>query len=89
MYFGQEKLGWCPDDIGTEKPAQYFGNELDCIHDILSDWYDNPKSFNGLHGTSNLDGIGVEQRYDDRLRSRYRPMFNVITFDKSEKDKRK
>lgn len=90
MYFGQEKLGWCPDDIGTEKAAQHYGSELETIQDIYSDWYDTKGSgFYGMHGTSNLDGSGIEQRYDDRLRSRFRAMFNWITFDKSEKDKRK
>lgn len=88
MYFGQDKLGWCPDDIGTEKLAMHYGSELDTMNDILSHWYDNSLPFNGMHGTTNLDGPKIEARYDERLRSRFRALFNIITFDKNEKDKR-
>lgn len=86
LYFGHTELSWCLDDIGVEKPRQHFGNECDTVPEVLYTWYE--KKILG-HGTSNLDGAGMEQRYDQRIRSRSREMFNWITFDKAEQDKRK
>ena len=90
MYFGHTQLGWCLDDIGVEKPKQHYGNECDVVPEIIYTWYDRRgMGFNKLHGTTNLDGAGMEERYDVRIRSRSREMFNWITFDKNEGDKRK
>jgi DNA replication protein DnaC len=40
------------------------------------------------HITTNLSASEIENNYGNRLRSRMRAMFNLITFDKETKDKR-
>ncbi|MNY68902.1 hypothetical protein D3C86_2067470 [compost metagenome] len=40
------------------------------------------------HITTNLSASEIENSYGNRLRSRMRQMFNLVTFDKNTKDKR-
>ena len=40
------------------------------------------------HITTNLNAREIEKRYGNRVRSRLRAMFNLISFDKNSKDKR-
>jgi len=40
------------------------------------------------HITTNLNAEELEKRYGNRVRSRMRTMFNLISFDKNSKDKR-
>ncbi len=41
------------------------------------------------HITTNLNAEELEERYGNRVRSRLREMFNLISFDSSTTDKRK
>jgi DNA replication protein DnaC len=45
---------------------------------------------NGIktHITTNLNAAEIEERYGERVRSRMREQFNLISFNSSSKDKR-
>jgi len=81
---------WCFDDLGTENNLKYFGNECNVMAEVLLSRYD---LFVGrkllTHLTTNLSASEMEEQYGNRVRSRFREMFNLIAFDKQSKDKRK
>jgi hypothetical protein len=80
---------FCFDDLGTEQPQKYFGNECNVMAEILLSRYDLFIS-KGIptHATTNLSASELEEKYGNRLRSRMREMFNLVAFDKNSKDKR-
>jgi len=86
--------GYCPkiycfDDMGIERPIHYFGNECNVMAEILLSRYDhfiNKKML--THLTTNLSASELEGLYGNRLRSRMREMFNLISFDRTSGDKR-
>lgn len=86
--YGHTATGRCFDDIGTEDIKKNFGNESNVIQDVLYKIYDN-QLLGNFHGTTNLDGQGIEDAYGNRIRSRMREMFNVINFHKDSPDRRK
>jgi len=80
---------FCFDDIGTERPIQYFGNECNVMGEILLGRYDHfIKKGMLTHLTSNLSASELESLYGNRLRSRMREMFNLVSFSKDSYDKR-
>lgn len=80
----------CLDDIGIEPPMRYFGSEINVIAEVLLSRYDLFRDKKIItHGTTNLNADELEVRYGDRVRSRLREMFNVISFDPASPDKRK
>ncbi|MCA1760567.1 MAG: hypothetical protein LC658_12440 [Bacteroidales bacterium] len=80
---------FCFDDLGTEQPQKYFGNQCNVMAEILLSRYDLFIS-KGIptHVTTNLSASELEEKYGNRLRSRMREMFNLVAFDKNSKDKR-
>jgi energy-coupling factor transporter ATP-binding protein EcfA2 len=80
---------FCFDDLGTEQPQKYFGNECNVMAEILLSRYDLFVS-KGIptHVTTNLSASELEEKYGNRLRSRMREMFNLVAFDKNSRDKR-
>jgi len=48
-----------------------------------------PKNYNKTHITTNLNAEEIEKRYGNRVRSRLRAMFNLISFNQNSIDKRK
>ena len=80
----------CFDDIGIEPPMRYFGDNINVIAEILLSRYDIFTSKGVLtHGTTNLNSQELENRYGNRVRSRLREMFNLISFPPDAEDKRK
>ena len=80
---------YCFDDLGVEQPQKYFGNECNVMAEILLSRYDLFVSKGMLtHITTNLSASELEVMYGNRLRSRFREMFNLIAFDKTARDKR-
>lgn len=79
-YFLQNNIGWAIDDMGTENKVVDYGTPVDPMQVIIAERYKMKDKipFNSMHITSNLDGEELERRYDYRLRSRIREMFNVI-----------
>lgn len=81
---------YCFDDLGIENNLKYFGNECNVMGEVLLSRYDlfHHRSLT-THLTTNLSASEIEQFYGNRVRSRMREMFNLISFDKTAKDKRK
>lgn len=80
---------FCFDDLGTETSMKYYGNECNVMAEILLTRYD---LFVGrrliTHLTTNLSAGEIETIYGNRIRSRLRELFNLISFDKNSVDKR-
>lgn len=86
---GYNPMVYCFDDVGIERPVFYFGNECNVMAEILLSRYDhfiNKKML--THLTTNLSASELESLYGNRLRSRMREMFNLISFDRRDVDKR-
>jgi energy-coupling factor transporter ATP-binding protein EcfA2 len=81
--------GFCFDDLGAEQQIKHFGNDCNVMAEILITRYEqfiDNKSI--THITTNLSASEIEKLYGNRLRSRMRNMFNVISFGSNSKDKR-
>jgi hypothetical protein len=80
----------CFDDLGAESSLKYFGNDCNVMAEILLTRYDLFVHRGMLsHITTNLSAREIEIFYGMRLRSRFREMFNVISFEEGAGDKRK
>jgi DNA replication protein DnaC len=81
---------FCFDDLGTENNLKYYGNECNVMAEILLSRYDLFVKSNLLtHITTNLSATEIENHYGNRVRSRMREQFNLISFTAQSKDKRK
>lgn len=90
LHYGQKKLGWFFDDLGTEGAAKNFGNEVLAMQEIIQNRYENHEvPGNATHITTNLSADQIEEVYGARVRSRMREMFNIIPFPQTAKDRRK
>lgn len=79
---------YCFDDLGTEQSLKYFGNECNVMGEILLSRYEYFITQKMItHVTTNLSASDLESSYGNRIRSRLREMFNLISFGTS-KDKR-
>ena len=98
-HYGNNKY-YCFDDLGVETTGRHFGKDCNVMGEILLSRYDLfLKKNNGTssaveksriitHATTNLNAQELEERYGNRVRSRMRQMFNLISFDSSSIDKR-
>ncbi|SDX74475.1 P-loop NTPase family protein [Flavobacterium degerlachei] len=86
----QSKLtGYCFDDLGAEQQIKHFGNDCNVMAEVLISRYEQfVENKSVTHITTNLSASEIENNYGNRLRSRMRAMFNLITFDKNTTDKR-
>lgn len=81
QYFYQSPIGVCFDDFGDEETKVHYGNRENVMNRIITSIYnDNPGKdvFAYFHMTTNLTGDQIEAKYDKRVRSRMREMFNWI-----------
>lgn len=86
--FGNSKF-FCFDDLGIEPTGRHFGKDCNVMGEILLSRYDLfLESKIKTHATSNLNAQELEERYGNRVRSRMRQMFNLISFDAKSADKR-
>lgn len=82
--------GYCFDDLGAEQQIKHFGNDCNVMAEILISRYENFIENNSItHITTNLSASEIEKHYGNRLRSRMRNMFNLISFESESLDKRK
>jgi len=80
---------YCFDDLGAEQSLKYYGNECNVLGEVLLCRYDLFISQGMItHLTTNLSASEMESMYGNRIRSRFREMFNLIAFDKVSADKR-
>ena len=87
--FSLTNRAFCFDDLGTEQPIRYFGNQCNVMAEILLSRYDLFVQKGVLpHITTNLSASELESMYGSRVRSRMREMFNLVAFERNAKDKR-
>jgi len=80
---------FCFDDVGVEPMGQHFGQECNVLGEVLLSRYDYYVAHGvRTHITTNLNARELESRYGNRVRSRMRRLFNLISFDTNSKDKR-
>lgn len=90
LTYGQNKVGVCFDDMGTEDDRKNYGNESNVMADVMLNRYDNKRNLiRKTHITTNLTTDEMEQRYGSRVRSRMREMFNLVVFDPIAQDRRR
>lgn len=81
--------GICFDDLGAEQPIKHFGNDCNVMGEILLSRYESYIAHQSItHCTTNLSASDIEAYYGNRLRSRMRQMFNLISFSNNTTDKR-
>lgn len=83
-------LGICYEDLGSENDKNSYGNKSNVMYEIIFNLYEkfrNLKDWSAFQVTSNYNGNEFENRYDERIRSRMREMFNFIELPG--KDRRK
>ncbi len=75
---------YCFDDLGTEQNLKYYGNECNVLGEILLNRFEYFISQQmKTHITTNLSASEIETIYGNRLRSRFREMFNLVSFNNS------
>lgn len=81
--------GYCFDDLGAEQQIKHFGNDCNVMAEVLISRYEQFVENNSItHLTSNLSASEIEMLYGNRLRSRMRQMFNLVSFMPNSIDKR-
>lgn len=91
-----DRKPYCFDDLGVEPIGRHYGKDCNVMGEILLSRHEFPhrrESFSPLrntltHITTNLNAQELENHYGERVRSRMREMFNLISFDKNSADKR-
>ena len=92
-----QNQNYCFDDLGVEPTGSHYAKECNVMGEILLSRYDLfinnslvvERSRSITHITTNLNAQEIEKRYGNRVRSRMRAMFNLISFDECSIDKRK
>lgn len=76
----------CLDDLGLESTIKHFGNETNTIAEILLNRY-HLFTTRGMitHATTNLNPDELENLYGNRVRSRMRQMFNLVTIQSTDR----
>lgn len=87
--FCQTEIGFCFDDLGTEANAKHFGKDKNVMAEILLNRYDNNIPSCYTHITTNMNTEELKTQYGTRVHDRMKEMFNIITFDKNAKSRRK
>lgn len=87
--FGHQEIGFCFDDLGTEANGKHFGKEKNVMAEIILNRYDNKIPYHCTHITTNLTADQIREQYGSRVTDRMREMFNIITFSKDAKSRRK
>jgi len=88
-----ETKSFCFDDLGVEPKGSHYAKECNVMGEILLSRYElfcHPEQSRRVltHITTNLNAQELNKRYGNRVRSRMRTMFNLISFDENSKDKR-
>lgn len=88
--YGRKPFPICLDDLGLEQNIKHYGNECNTMGEILLHRYELFRNEDIVtHATTNLNSAELEKLYGNRVRSRMREMFNLISFAESCQDKRK
>lgn len=81
---------FCFDDLGVEPTGRFFGQDCNVMGEILLSRFElfQDKRIR-THVTTNCNADELEARYGERVRSRMRELFNLVSFDPYSNDKRK
>lgn len=80
----------CFDDLGLEPQASYWGIHCQIMAEVLLSRYEFFVEDGMItHVTTNLNTKELEEIYGNRIRSRFRQMFNLISFHQESRDKRR
>lgn len=72
---------YCFDDLGAETIMKHYGTDCNVMAEILLSRYDLFVSHTmPTHITTNLNSSEIEGIYGNRVRSRMREMFNLMSF---------
>ncbi|SEA43701.1 P-loop NTPase family protein [Bizionia paragorgiae] len=90
--YGSEGF-YCFDDLGVEPTGRHYGQDCNVMGEILLSRYqihDHTENKRQIltHATTNLNATELEERYGNRVRSRMRSMFNLVSFNTNSRDKR-
>lgn len=90
--YGSEGF-YCFDDLGVEPTGRHYGQDCNVMGEILLSRYqihDHTENKRQIltHATTNLNATELEDRYGNRVRSRMRSMFNLVSFNTNSRDKR-
>lgn len=88
LQFGQEVIGLCIDDLGTEEIASHFGSTKNVLAEIIMNRDDNLIKY-ATHFTCNIKMDKIDEIYGPRVRSKIRGICNLISFPEDAKDFRK
>ena len=81
--------GYCFDDLGAEQQIKHYGTDCNVMAEVLISRYEEFVANGTLtHLTSNLSATEIEGLYGNRVRSRMRNMFNLVSFNLNSSDKR-
>lgn len=70
----------CFDDLGTEEAKNHYGNYQEVMKDVITERYDHFVDYGLITcATTNLTMDEIQQRYDQRVRSRLEQMCNVVS----------
>jgi hypothetical protein len=84
-----QPLTYCFDDLGLEPEHRRFGNDCNVMAEIILDRYEQMKQYGMItHMTTNLNAEELEDHYGPRVRSRFKEMFNLLSFPMSAPDRR-
>lgn len=88
--YGRRQKSICFDDLGVEQNVKHFGNECNTVGEILLHRYDMHVNYGIItHATTNLNADELDKIYGNRVRSRLRSMFNLVSFPEGTVDKRR
>lgn len=80
---------FCFDDLGVEPEGKFYGQNCEVMGEILLSRHELFQRHKmRTHVTTNLSASELEERYGERVRSRMRQLFNLVSFDEKSKDKR-
>jgi hypothetical protein len=81
---------YCFDDLGVEPFGRFYGKDSNVIGELLVSRYELfiDKKVK-THATTNLNVRELKKFYGDRVLSRMRELFNLVSFGEQTKDKRK
>ncbi|MCC3159493.1 hypothetical protein LJ737_19785 [Hymenobacter sp. 15J16-1T3B] len=92
-YLTAGATGVCFDDLGAESTdVKHYANAVNPMAEVLLSRYDELQAGRlhpfATHITTNLSADQIEERYENRVRSRMREMFNTIKFSPDAPDRR-
>ncbi len=87
-YFGNQHIGLCIDDIGTENEGKNFGNQKNVVGEIIMTRYQQLRG-PFTHLTTNCTVEEIKAYYGIRVFDRMREMFNIVSFPVDADSRRK